>query len=376
MKKFSFLAFVIIAISACKNDYIEKVEPINPCGKPTAYALNIPAQGYPDPILPLDNPLTKEGVMLGRMLFYDKILSIDQTISCASCHTQEHAFTDGKAFSTGVRGQIGKRSSMPLFNLMWQSKFFWDGRAQDVRHQVLMPIQDKVEMDETLEGVVKKVGASSLYIEQFCKAFGSKEVNSEKIAKALEQFMLSIISVDSKFEKWRRGEATFTTLETHGLQVFTKELYDVSKLDTAQIPPAPGTLVGGDCFHCHGSGGDYNFSNFLFKNNGLDANPADSGRAMVTKSPFDFGLFKTPSLKNISVSGPYMHDGRFQTLEQVIEHYNKPNPNSPNLDPGSIGKSSQIGLRLRQYEKNALVAFLKTLVDSTYLNNPEYKSPF
>lgn len=315
-----------------------------------AYPLAV-TQRFPQIKLPADNPLTQEGVSLGEKLFHDPRLSINHTQSCASCHDRGLAFSDARRVSVGAEGQSGKRQAMPLFNLAWASSYFWDGRAATLREQVLMPIQDAHEMNESLDRVVTKVRDLE---SDFAAAFGSAEVTPERMAKALEQYLLTQVSQESRFDRAARRVATLTEEEKRGLQLFVTE-----------FDPARG-LRGADCFHCHGG---TLFTDSQFKNNGLDLTPADLGRMLVTGNPADKGKFKTPSLRNIAVTAPYMHDGRFKTLEEVVEHYSSGVKRSDTLDP-NLAKHPEAGLQLTDEEKRALVAFLKTLTDDTFIAAP------
>lgn len=306
---------------------------------------------FPQVKLPQDNPLTDEGILLGEKLFHDPRLSINDTQSCASCHDRSLAFSDARSVSLGAEGQIGKRQSMPLFNLAWHSSFFWDGRANSLREQVLMPIQDKHEMNESLERVTQKITDLE---SDFKAAFGTAQITSETIAKALEQYLLTLISQESRFDKAARRVAQMTEEEKRGLQLFVTE-----------FDPARG-LRGADCFHCHGG---TLFTDHDFKNNGLDLMPTDLGRMLVTSNPADKGKFKTPSLRNVAVTAPYMHDGRFKTLEEVVEHYSTGVKRSETLDP-NLAKHPEAGIQLTPEEKRALVAFLKTLTDEDFIGAP------
>jgi cytochrome c peroxidase len=313
----------------------------------TPYRLPVPAH-FPQPALPLDNPLTVEGIMLGRRLLFEKRLSGNNMLSCAGCHRPERAFSDsGKATSLGIDGKRGVRRAMPLFNLAWSGRYTWDGRRALLREQALAPIQDRREMHETLPRALAKLSADATYRHLFARAFGSPGVTAERLSLAIEQYLLTLISANSKFDRALRQEATFTNQEKQGLLLFITE-YD----------PARGR-VGGDCFHCHGGN---LFTDYQFKNNGLDTTFRDMGRAAVTGRAADRGKFKTPSLRNVELTGPYMHDGRYKTLEEVIEHYNTGVHRSDTLDP-NIAKHPDEGLRLSASDKRALVAFLKTLTD-------------
>lgn len=322
----------------------------------TPYLLDL--QGLP-PQPPNDNKLTVQTVKLGRMLFYDKQLSKDGTQACASCHQQKDGFSDIRKFSIGVENLPGKRQAMPIFNLAWhKGGFFWDGRAATLREQSLKPIQDPLEMNETLDNVVKKVSSSLAYKDQFIRAFGTDSVSAYRISLALEQFMFTIVSANSKFDKVSRNQATYTESEERGRKLYTTE----------------NDVKGAECFHCHGG---FNFTNDKFSNNGLDEEPniTDMGRFNVTSNPRDKGTFKVPSLRNVAVTAPYMHDGRFATLEEVIEHYNHGVKKSPTVDPALHFNVEPEGLKLSQQDIADIVAFLKTLTDETYLNNSTYSSP-
>lgn len=305
---------------------------------------------FPQVRLPADNPLTLEGVTLGRRLFHDTRLSINNTLSCASCHDQSRAFADTRRFSLGAAGNPGKRNAMGLFNLAWHQYFFWDGRAATLREQVLMPIQDKDEMNETLPDVVAKLEKDATYRADFEKAFGAPGITSGRMALALEQFLLTFISQESRFDRAARKVAELSESEKRGLRLFVTE-----------FDPKRG-LRGADCFHCHGG---TLFTNHQFANNGLNLVADDIGRMAVTKNPEDRGKFKTPSLRNIARTAPYMHDGRFATLEEVVEHYSSAMRRSATLDP-NLAKHPAQGIGLNVQEKADLVAFLKTLTDEVF----------
>ncbi len=307
-------------------------------------------QRFPQVQLPADNPLTQEGVALGRQLFHETRLSINGTQSCASCHDQTHAFADARRFSTGAQQQTGKRNAMALFNLAWQQSFFWDGRAATLREQVLMPIQDAHEMNETLPNVIAKLSADPECKQAFAKAFGTAEITPERVAKALEQFLLTLVSQESRFDRAVRKVAELNESEKRGLQLFVTE-----------FDPKRG-LRGADCFHCHGG---TLFTSQLFANNGLELANDDLGRMAVTQNAADRGKFKTPSLRNVARTAPYMHDGRFTTLEEVVEHYSSGVRRTATLDP-NLAKHPEAGIQLTAQEKTDLVAFLKTLTDESF----------
>jgi len=326
---------------------------IAPGAKP--YAFTIP-KSFPRPPLPIDNPLTVEGVALGKRLFDDKTLSGNQSISCSSCHVAEDAFSDGRRFSIGAYGDHGRRQSMPLFNLAWKSSFFWDGRAATLRDQVLHPIRDRAEMSALMPDVIARLKDSREYPALFARAFGSGEIDQDRLARALEQFLLTLVSRDSKFDRSLRGEVSLTEEEKRGFQLFNTE-----------FDPARGQY-GADCFHCHGGS---LFQSMAFANNGLpgprdlDGPAPDLGRYEATGLDGDKGKFAVPSLRNVALTGPYMHDGRFATLEQVINHYSHGVRPSPTLDP-NLAKHPPGGLRIPPEDKQALLAFLKTLTDPVF----------
>jgi cytochrome c peroxidase len=325
---------------------------------------------FPIPDLPRDNPLLVERVELGKKLFFDKQLSINNAQSCADCHAPEKAFTDGRRTARGAEGEFGERNSMPLFNLAWKREFFWDGRAKSLREQVLQPITNAIEMHQSLTNLVVKLAAmgradsplpadgahgvtrhtSDDYPTRFNAAFGSPEITAEKISLALENYLLTLTSINAKFDRVQRGEEKFTPEEQRGFELFATE-YD----------PRRGQF-GADCFHCHGGP---LFQSQAFANNGSDGAFKDIGREKITGKASDKGKFSTPSLRNVALTAPHMHDGRFRTLEDVIEHYSTGIARSPTLDP-NLAKHPDGGVPLTESDKRALVAFLKTLTDTQY----------
>lgn len=333
------------------------------CNKPadddpltTPYVLNIP-KGLPpmEPFIPADNPMTVEGVALGRKLFYDPILSDNNSQSCSSCHKQELGFGDPRQFSIGVDGSVGNRQAMTLINLGWnQNGFFWDGRSATLEDLVFEPIRNPIEMNTTWPEVEAKLNSSEEYLSLFAQAFNVDKIDSVHTVKAISQFLRTLISGNSKFDRWYNQQAVqLTESETRGFILFNGE--------------------GADCFHCHGLGGLITDNNF--RNNGLDTDfSADEGRYLVTGNPSDKGKFRAPTLRNIQMTAPYMHDGRFFTLEEVVDHYSEHILDSPTLDPlmKLVGNG---GAQLTQQEKQDLVAFLKTFTDEEFLTNPEFSNP-
>lgn len=353
---------LVFTISHCKKDDPAPEVPDTPVEyDDTPYSLEYGAFAAPDLG---DNPLTVEGVKLGRMLFYEKELSKDGSISCASCHKQENAFSDPRQFSEGVGGLKGKRQAMAVFNTAWHTnEFFWDGRAHLLRDQALKPIQDPVEMNETLENIVAKLESKEEYTDQFIRAFGDNQVTAERVSLALEQFMNSIVSNKSKYDRFLAGEATLSASEERGRELFF-----------AEYNPGFPDVSGADCAHCHGGN---NFDNNRYLNNGLDeeSTQTDIGREKVTGLPEDRAKFKVPSLRNAALTAPYMHDGRFTTLEEVVAHYDHDIKSSPTVDP-ALAYTKQTGLMLSAQDQADLIAFLKTLTDETLIAEERYSDPF
>lgn len=355
--------FILLALAACRETEIpDPTLPDLVLQDETPYVLEYGT--LPPPDLPADNPLTIQGVALGRMLFYDPLLSEDGSQTCADCHRQPDGFSDSLRFSIGVEKLPGKRQAMSVFNMAWHSnEFFWDGRAPKLRDQALMPIQDPLEMNETLENVIAKLNDSPLYPDQFIRTFGSNEITAEKMGLALEQFMLSIVSYQSKYDKYLAGETTLTESEDRGRVLF----------ETEYNPFFP-DQSGADCAHCHGGA---NFENDQYMNNGLDSDSdiTDIGREEVSQDPGDRAKFKVPSLRNVAVTAPYMHDGRFQTLEAVIDHYNEGIKESVTADP-TVLNTRETGLFLSEQDKEDLLHFLQTLTDESFLTEEAYQTPF
>lgn len=359
-KIFISLVVVIVLAYSCKDDDADVPQTIEL--DETPYILEYGS--FPPPSIASDNELTIQGVKLGRMLFYEKMLSQDGSMACASCHLQEFAFSDTARFSIGVKGLPGGRQAMGVFNMAWNTnEFFWDGRAHLVRDQSLGPIQDELEMNETLENVIAKLSASQTYKDQFTRAFGSSEITAEKMSLAMEQFMNSIVSYQSLYDEFLVDTTVFNESQKRGRDLFFQEYNEFFPNES-----------GADCAHCHGGA---NFENDQYMNNGLntDAEIKDEGRGKVTKKPEDKGKMKVPSLRNVAITAPYMHDGRFNTLEEVVDHYNSGLKASSTLDL-ALEQTRGTGLRLSEQDKTDLVNFLKTLTDTKLTTNPDYSSPF
>ncbi len=371
--------FLILAFISCK-----KVdEPPLTDDEVLAAYLNLPANpfNYANPPLPAHllqsqslnidntpahNPVTDDGATLGRVLFYDKNLSKNGTIACASCHKQEFAFEDPNSFSEGFEGFFTKRHSMSIINAKYyaEGKFFWDERAATLEDQVLMPIQDSVEMGLTLTELVARIKSRPFYSILFKRAFNSEEITTEKTALALAQFVRSVVSYRTKYDAARAMVSSqfvpfpsFTEEENRGKQLF---------------------MVGEDgmrCLVCHGG---ETFSSPGIRNNGLEAVSVDLGVGGITQNSYDMGMFKTPSLRSILLRPPYMHDGRFATIEAVVEHYNSGLQPHPNLDHDLTDQATGLPKKfnLSAADKQALVAFLATLTDTELATDEKYSNPF
>jgi cytochrome c peroxidase len=334
MNKLFYLFITLIILLSCKKEIIENTFEFS-------YSST-----FPTPVYDVNqHDFSYSKFNLGRTLFYDPILSIDSTVSCATCHEQLHAFAGhSAAFSEGVFGQIGNRNSPSLANAVWIPKFMWDGGVNHIEVMPIAPITNPVEMHETLENVLVKLKRSTKYQSLFKKAFGNETITDQQMLKALSAFMAMIVSDQSKYDKVMRGESSFSSTEQTGFDLFNQK-----------------------CASCHT--GEL-FTDFEYRNNGLDQTFSDIGRGLITQNPQDYGKFKTPSLRNIELTYPYMHDGRFYNLTQVLDHYSTGIQQSATLDP-----SLQNGIPLTSSEKTALIAFLKTLTDYELLTNRWLSEP-
>jgi len=344
---------------------------------------------------PADNALSDYGATLGRVLFYDTRLSANDTVACASCHRQKAAFTDGLALSVGYKGHRTGRNAMSLVNLRFSNVgggrpgFFWDERAATLEEQVLMPIQDEIEMGMELKALEKKLQALPYYPPLFEAAFGSPQVTSDRVAKAVAQFLRSLVSFDSKFDRACGKVSTSSHAEGHEEgRLGGHDLHDFPDF-TPQENLGKAIFMGGirgteefACAMCHAPP---TFSMAAAANNGLDQSYKDQGLGRLRRksndpfTPDNDGKFKAPPLRNVELTAPYMHDGRFKTLEEVIDHYSDGVHLHPNLGlalPEENRKGDLTGLRLTKEEKAALVAFLKTLTDRRFLVEEKYSDPF
>jgi len=359
------LSALALGAASCSQGGADTAEPTP--AAPTPYALTVPA-GFPTPLIPADNPLTNEGVALGRRLFYEKALSNTGTMSCGSCHQQSKAFTDGLPLAVGVDGVANPRGTMSLANVGWSTQLTWDGAFTTLETQALKPLENTIELHQPLTVGVGKLQASSAYPPLFLAAFGTRTITNELVLKALAQFERTLISGSSRYDKYlTNGRQGFTADETAGLVLYN-------------IHISPGVVRGAECFHCHTQ--PLMSSNYegKFFNNGPDLTFADPGRGGITKLAVDQGKFIAPTLRNIALTAPYMHDGRFKTLEEVLDHYSDHvQMASPNLDPNLIQglNNPPFGthMDLTATEKKQVIAFLKTLTDSTFITDKRFANP-
>lgn len=355
MRYFLVLAAFLVLLSSFLTEEIE----LHP------YKLVYPTSFGSRFTIPTDNPTTVEGVSLGRMLFYETLLSQTNTISCGSCHEQAKAFSDGRKLSIGVSGKPTRRNSMSLANLLWVKNLFWDGRVSGLENQATFPLTHPDEMGQSLDVSAKKLTQTRRYPSFFQEVFGTSVITGEQITKALAQFERTLISADSPYDRSLKSEYQLSASEQRGKELFMRG-------------PAPERGVrGGNCAHCHGGA---KFFQEVFHNNGLDSIAVlDKGRQEITNDALDNGRFRVATLRNIALTAPYMHDGRFATLEQVLDHYNEHFHFSPNLSHElrtSHNEPSGQGLGLTSSEKKDIIAFLHTLTDSTFIANPQFSNPF
>lgn len=336
----------ILSLPACKPDPSVEIKAPDTSGN---ISFSVPS-GWPQPAYTFaGNALTQSGFELGRKLFYDTRLSRDNTVSCASCHQQFAAFAHlDHPVSHGINNLLGRRNAPVIFNAAWQNSFFWDGGVNNIENQPINPIQNPVEMDLTIAEVITKLAGDNTYKSMFNKAFGSDTINSQRIFKAFAQFMAAMVSANSKYDKYVRGESggTLTQQELHGLSLFREK-----------------------CTACHT---EPLFTDNSFRNNGLSLDPSlnDSGRIRITNDPLDRYKFKVPSLRNIALSEPYMHDGRFTTLDGVLEHYRTGIYQWPNVD--TLLKN---GISMSDQDKDDIISFLKTLSDETFTHDTRFSEP-
>ncbi|MEN8928267.1 MAG: cytochrome c peroxidase [Flavobacteriales bacterium] len=353
MKIKTFLSaslLMILFFMSCKKE--EKKDFSEQPFSPTPVTIEIP-RGFPQMPIPADNPFTKEGIELGRHLFYENSLSGDNTMSCGSCHRPSAGFSDSNRFSVGIDNIRGVRQSMPIMNIAWANRYFWDGRAMTLEEQIIDPVENPIELHETWKNAMTKLQGIPKYREMFKKAFNIDEIDSLHATKALAQFMRTMISGESKFDQVARNLARLTPSEENGKALFETE-------------------AGADCFHCHAG---ILFTDFSIRNNGLNPTHTDNGFGNVTGNPADNGKFKAPSLRNLVFTAPYMHNGKFSTIDEVIDFYSSGlHASSPNIDI-FMKKAPAGGVQLNILEKQDLKAFLLALTDSSFITNPDFQDP-
>lgn len=342
MKRIYALCCLLLLFSCNSNDDSDYTN--------TPLAVNVPSNFPPMAYDVLANPPTQKGFELGRKLFYDGKLSSDGLVSCAFCHIQENAFTHhGHTVSHGVDNKMGTRNSPAIQNLAYQNVFMWDGATSHLDLQPLIPLTSDIEMNGNLGNILAMMKADSGYKKLFAAAFPDEDITVENMLKALSQFMVMVVSADSKFDKFRRNEVggTFTAAEQDGYALFNQK-----------------------CANCHAT--DLMTDN-SFRNNGLAVNPRvnDVGRYKVTENVGDYYTFKVPSLRNVALTAPYMHDGRFGSLEAVLNHYAAGITDSPTLDP-LLKHDGITGIPLTAHEKEAIIIFLSTLTDQCFITNSLY----
>lgn len=338
MKKWILLSLVAVSVVACKKDD----EDTTPTKNEVSFYI---PDGFPQPVYTFqDNPVTPAKFELGRRLFYDPLLSRDSTIACGSCHQQFAAFShDDHKVSHGIDGLLGTRNAPAMFNLAWAPALMHDGGINHLEVLPMAPIENPVEMDESLSNVIVKLKRSSFYPALFKSAFDEDTITTQLMMRAMAVFMATLISADSKYDQYRAGTTTLSSSEANGLALFRT--------------------------HCESCHQEPLLTDMNFRNNGLDSVfNKDAGRARITLAAADSGKFKVPSLRNIALTGPYMHDGRFDHLTQVLNHYVSGIKQSGTLDPllasGSIPLSAQ--------DKTDIIAFLNTLTDSKFINDSRF----
>ena len=336
-----FFTLATLLINACKKSDTGSV------GRITPLAFKIPA-GFPDAQYKfIDNPLTKEGFELGRKLFYDGRLSKDGNFPCASCHQQVAAFaTFDHDLSHGFNNQFTTRNSPGLINMAWHKEMHWDGGINHIEVQPLAPLTAPNEMAEDINNVVNKLQQDAVYKQMFKATYGDETINSQRMLKALTQFVASLVSSNSKYDKVKRGETVFTAAEQNGYQVFQSK-----------------------CASCHA---EPLFTDLSFRNNGLPLNSTikDVGRMRITNKKEDSLKFKVPTLRNVYLTFPYTHDGRFTSLTQVLNHYTTGIQDGPTLDPLLKNK-----IPLTSTEKFYLIQFMIALTDSSFINDKRFAEP-
>lgn len=339
------MMLIVITFLSCLSCSDEVIQPLE---KDEAYSLQFPSY-FPEMTFDASgNPVTKNGVELGRKLFYEGRLSRNNTISCGFCHIQENAFTHhGHTVSHGVDDRIGIRNAPAIQNMAFLKRYMWDGVIHNLNEQPIIPITDVNEMDSSMPEVISKLKDDQKYKKLFMAAYGDESITGERILKALSQFMASMISADAKYDRVRQGKESFTSEESQGKALFNQK-----------------------CTSCHN--GEL-FTDESFRNTGMYYNTQfkDAGRYRVTLDQNDWMKFRVPSLRNIEYTAPYMHDGRFYTLNAVLNFYSDNVEDNANLDP-QLKQNGHIGISMNASEKQLIIAFLKTLSDKNFISNPKF----
>jgi len=323
-------------------------EVIQPLEKDEAVDLQFPSY-FPEMTFdPSDNPITKNGVELGRKLFYEGRLSRNNTISCGFCHIQENAFTHhGHTVSHGIDDRLGIRNAPPIQNMAFLKRYMWDGVIHNLNQQPIIPMTDVNEMDSSMPEAIAKLSKDEVYRKLFKQAYGDENITGERVLKALSQFMATLISADSKYDRFKQGKENLNSEESQGMVLFQQK-----------------------CASCHS--GEL-FTDESFRNTGMYYNTQfkDAGRYRVTLDHNDWMKFRVPSLRNVEYTSPYMHDGRFYTLESVLNFYSDNVEDNPNLDP-QLKQNDHIGIAMNTQEKQFIIAFLKTLSDKSFISDPNF----
>lgn len=331
-----------LLITACQPDELS-------APAQSLYEFHAP-ENFPPPAYTFrNNPVTEKGFLLGKRLFFDAILSADNTISCGSCHVQSLAFADVPlhGLSVGIDGLKGTRNAPALANLAFKSEFFWDGGVTHLDFAPMNAIESEFEMGSKIEEVIDKLNAHAAYPMLFREAFGTEKITTPYLLHALAQFMNRLISSRSPYDRYLAGEGSLNEQELYGLSLFQQH-----------------------CSSCHDG---ILFTDYSYRNNGLDTVFADPGRARITAYDDDLGKFQVPSLRNVGATAPYMHDARFRTLAEVLDHYSEGVQDSPTLDAG-LRDGNRTGIVLNDSEKDAIIAFLHTLTDREFLNDPLFRN--
>lgn len=340
---FLYSALSAVLLSSCKKE--ETPNNNGGTGGGTFRPFAVPSH-FPPPHYDMsNNPVTKAGFELGRKIFFDGRMSSDGTVSCGSCHDPAHAFGDhNMPVSAGVDGRLGDRNSPSIANMAWNSSFMWDGGINHIEVQPVAAITNPVEMNETMTNVLNKMRNDATYRRMYLDAFGSEEITDKRMLLALAQFMSMLVSADSKYDRVKLGKETFTEAENRGYQLFQA-----------------------NCASCHA---EPLFTDFSFRNNGLDLNYTDAGRFLITQKEDDRAKFKVPSLRNVTMTYPYMHNGSIRSLRNVLDHYSDGIQPHKNLDPLLKG-----GIKLSEQDKRDIIVFLNTLSDNTFIADPLLADP-